>query len=223
MQTSPSNRLQQMLGLVTIVLILRVTVGIVLRYRDYLPPDFGSDFLRGREVYFFGSYRWAFYAHLASGPLGLLLGPVLLSERFRMRFTHWHRRLGKVHVANVLLVVAPSGAWMALYAETGAVAGAAFGLLALATAVTVCCGWRCAVCRQFARHRRWMWRCYVLLCAAVALRLISGMFVVAGIQGDWTYPLAAWLSLLLPVGILELISGPRRNSLRERHAPALRS
>jgi hypothetical protein len=67
-----------------------------------------------------------------------------------------------------------------------------------------------------------MWRCYVLLCSAVAVRLIGGMVVVAGIQGDWTYPLAAWLSLLLPLGVFELITGPPRNSLVQRHAPALR-
>jgi len=223
MRNNHSHRLQQVLSLVTVVLILRVTVSVVLRYRYYFPPDFGSDFLRGREAYFFGNYQWAFYAHLASGPLALLLGPLLLSERFRLRFTKWHRRLGKIHVANVLLLVAPSGGWMALHAETGVLAGVAFGLLAAATGVTVWFGWRRAMQRRFAEHRRWMWRCYVLLCAAVAIRLIGGMMVVTGIQGDWTYPLGAWLSLLLPLAVFELITGPLRNSLRQRHALTLRS
>lgn len=223
MQNTHSLRLQQVLALATAALILKATVGAVLRYRYYFPPDFGSDFLRGREGFFFGNYQWAFYAHIASGPVALVLGLVQLSDRFRLRFTNWHQFLGKVQIGNVLLLVAPSGAWMALHAETGAVAGIAFGLLAAATALTVWFGWRCAVQRRFAEHRRWMWRCYVLLCSAVAVRLIGGMVVVAGIQGDWTYPLAAWLSLLLPLGVFELVTGPLRISLRQRRARPVQS
>ena len=68
-----------------------------------------------------------------------------------------------------------------------------------------------------------MGRCYVLLCAAVAVRLIGGLIVVAGIQGDWTYPLAAWLSLLLPLGVFELITGPLWSFLRPRYARPLQS
>lgn len=220
MQHARSIRLQQVLTLVTVVLIFKVTVSVVLRYRYYLPPDFGSDFLRGREGYFFGSYQWAFYAHIASGPFTLIIGLIQLSDRFRRRFTHWHRRLGKFQIANVLLVVAPSGAWMAFRAETGALAGTAFGLLAVATAVTAWLGWRAAVRRHFAEHRRWMQRCYVLLCSAVVVRVIGGALVVAGVADDWTYPLAAWLSLLLPLAVFEVFTAMRWPAASWRQAAA---
>src|SRR5262245_33408666 len=159
---------------VAVVLILKVTLSVVIGYRDYLPPNFSSDFLLGRESYFWGAYSWAFYVHLASGPASLVVGTLLVSDRFRTIATKWHWRLGRFQVFCILLLVAPSGLWMASYAATGAVAGAGLGALAIATAVCVAQGWRMAVARRFDEHRHWMWRTYILLCSAVVIRLIGG-------------------------------------------------
>ena len=176
-------------------------------------PDFTADFLVGREATFYGSYQWAFYAHIASGPVTLLLGPVLLSDRFRRWSPRWHRLLGKTQVACVLLLVAPSGFWMAFSTLGGPIAGIGFATLALATGSCAYLGWRSAVRRRFAEHRRWMWRCYLLLCSAVVLRLTAGLFTVTGIEGAWTYSMAAWTSWLVPLAIFE---GLQRVSLRRR-------
>ena len=81
------------------------------------------------------------HAHIIAGPLALASGLALMSESLRRRFPAGHRRLGRVLVLGVLLVVAPSGLWMARYAATGAVAGMAFATLAIATAL-------CAAHRQ---------------------------------------------------------------------------
>ena len=98
------------------LLILKIILGTVVSYRDYMPPNFESIFLEGRESYFFRDYQWAFYPYIISGPCSLLLGMLLVSDRFRQRFPKWHRVLGRMQVACVLLVVAPSGLWMAWYA-----------------------------------------------------------------------------------------------------------
>lgn len=217
-QAPRGERLQFVLRLAVCALILKVTAAVVLNYRDYLPPDFNSDFLRGREEYFRGGYQWAFYAHIAAGPWVLVLGMLQLSDRFRRRYARWHRNLGKVQIACILLVLAPSSLWMSLYAETGAIAGASFALLAAATALTAWFGWRSAVRRQFAAHRLWMTRCFLLLCSAVVLRVISGGAAVTGIQGDWTYPLAGWMSWLVPLGTFETLRLRRRASGRRVEA-----
>ena len=91
----------------------------MLKYRDYVPPNFESDFLRGRESYFSGSYHWAFYVHIASGPVALILGLILIGEQFRLSFPKWHRLLGRIQGLTVLFLVTPSGLWMAKYAEVG--------------------------------------------------------------------------------------------------------
>jgi len=214
MQTSLQTKLLRALAILAGLLVVKVAASIVLVYRDYLPPNFESAFLNGRQSYFFGAYHWAFYTHIACGPVTLLLGLVLISDRFRQRFPHWHRSLGKVQIALVLLLLAPSGLWMAPYAETGAVAATGFSALAVATWTCALLGWRTAVRKRFAEHRRWMWRCFLLLCSAVVLRLIGGLDTMTGVGGASSYPLAAWASWLVPLAIFELGGAIRRRYSR---------
>lgn len=184
-------------------LIVKVAASVVLGYRDYLPPNFASDFLAGREAYFGGGYSWAFYAHVASGPLTLLFGLLLVSTPIRARSPRLHRNLGKAQIVLVVLVLAPSGLWMAPYAATGRVAAVGFAALAIATAFCAICGWRSAVSRRFAEHQQWMWRLFLLLCSAVVLRVVGGAATVIGADSSWSYPLAAWVSWLGPLAVFE--------------------
>ncbi|MCA9030835.1 MAG: DUF2306 domain-containing protein [Planctomycetaceae bacterium] len=194
-----------LLRLATVVIILKVTAEIVAGYVDYLPPDFNSEFLRGRKAYFFGSYQWAFYPHLLFGPWTLLAGLLLVSDKFRSRFPRWHSWLGRIQVASVLLVILPSGFWMALHAQGDVFVKLGFSLLSIVTGATAFMGWRLAVKRQFAAHRNWMWRNYVLLGSAVVTRIVGGAFFVCGIDGDWTYTFSAWASWLTPLLTYEVI------------------
>jgi uncharacterized membrane protein len=196
-----------------VVLILRVLGGILANYRDYFPPDFDSDFLRGRGATFAGAYRVAFYAHIITAPVVLLAGLVLLGDAGRRRGLH--RALGRVQVGLLLAVVLPSGAVMARHAFGGWPAGSSFVLLSAATAGCAVAGVAAARRGRYARHRRWMRRCYVLVCSAVALRLISGAAEVLGVQSrEAAYTAAAWASWLVPLAGYELW---------ERYPPPVRS
>lgn len=217
MANTTSTNLRRVLVVMVALLICKVTVEVMLGYVNYLPPNFRSDFLRGRERYFFGAYQWAFYPHIASGPLAIFLGLVQISESFRRRFPKWHRKLGRFHVLNVLCVVTPSGLWMAYYASTGTIAAIGFAILAVLTATCSALGWRAAVKRQFPVHRLWMWRCFLLLCSAVVLRLLGGLGTVIGVQSVWFDPIASWSSWLLPLAAFEL-SGLR---VWRRHRPLI--
>ena len=185
-------------------MILKVTASVISGYRNYFPPDFASDFLRGRQGHFWGAYQWAFYTHILSGPVSLILGLILVGDMSRTRFPTWHRHLGRLQVACVLLLVTPSGLWMAYYAAAGPTAAVGLAALAIATATCASLGVRSAVTRRFADHRRWMWRCYLLLCSAVVLRLIGGLATVAGMAAPWVEPLATWLCWLGPLAAFEL-------------------
>lgn len=184
-------------------LVCVVLAGILRNYPRYLPPDFTSDFLLGREDSFHGGYQWAFYAHLAAGPVTLLLGLALMSVSLRRRFPAWHRALGRVQVAVVLLALVPSGAVMSACAATGAVAGLGFATLAAATGICAAVGWRAAVRRRFATHEAWMTRLFTLLCSAVVLRLFAGLALLARFDAEWLYPASAWASWLLPLAAYE--------------------
>lgn len=200
-----SRPIQTMAAAAAAILIVRVTVEVVYGYRNYLPPNFSSEFLAGRNSYFYGTYQWAFYPHIASGPVVLFLGLPLLSDRFRTRFPQWHRWLGRVQLSCVLFVVAPSGLWMAFYTATGTIAGVGFVLLSLSTALSAAQGWRLARARRFAEHRIWMWRCYLLLCSAVLLRVFGGLGSILSVQSPWYDPVASWTSWLLPITTYEVI------------------
>lgn len=141
--------------------------------------------------------------HIAVGPVTLIVGMLLLSDRFRQRFPNWHRYLGRVQVFSVLLVLVPSGLWMAYRAQPGPIAGLGLATLAVITGTTVTLGWRRAVQRRFAEHRRWMLRCYLLLCSTIVLRLIAGLATVAGANALWIDTFAAWGSWILPLAAYE--------------------
>jgi hypothetical protein len=189
----------RLLAPLTGLLVCVVLAGILRTYPRYVPPDFTTDFLLGRQDSFHGVYPWAFYAHIASGPVTLLLGLALMNATLRRRLPAWHRLLGRAQVAIVLLVLAPSGLWMSASAATGAIAGLGFGTLAVATAACAVLGWRAAVGRRFVAHGTWMTRLFVLLCSAVVLRLIAGLATLLGLDADWLYPASAWASWLVPL------------------------
>lgn len=195
----------RVLTVLAVLLICKVTLSVVIGYRHYLPPNFDSDFLQGRQAYFWGAYSWAFYMHLVAGPVSLVLGTLLVSDRFRRIAPAWHRRLGRVQAACVLLLLVPSGLWMAWYAESGAVAAAGLGSLAIATAACMLLGVKAAVERRFAEHERWMGRTYMLLLSAVVIRLIGGAASVAGLDALWLYPLSTWASWLVPLVVFESV------------------
>ncbi|MHC5542477.1 DUF2306 domain-containing protein, partial [Singulisphaera rosea] len=62
---------------------------------------------------------------------------------------------------------------------------------------------RSAVARRFEEHRRWMWRCYLLLGSTVVLRLIGGLAIVTGMGAFWLDALATWISWLVPLAVFE--------------------
>lgn len=185
-------------------LILKVNANIVLNYRDYFPPNFDSEFLNRREEYFYGPYQWAFWLHIAAGPLSLILGLLLINDRFRARLPGWHRILGRVQVINVLCLLVPSGLWMAKYAAAGPIAGLGLATLGVLTGLTVAMGWRTALQRRFLEHRRWMLRNFTLLCSAVVLRLMAGTATTFDYGPTWFDPLISWACWVLPLLLLEL-------------------
>lgn len=189
-----------------VVLILRVLVVIVANYPDYLPPNFDSLFLQGRETTFSGAYRAAFYVHILSAPLVLFNGLILLSESVRRRHGGWHRWLGRGQVVVLLLFVLPSSVVMSRHAFGGWPAGLSFLLLSVATASCAIVGVVYACRHRYGQHRRWMLRSYVLICSAVALRLISGTAGLIGVsRPEHAYILAAWSSWLLPLAACEIV------------------
>jgi uncharacterized membrane protein len=190
----------------TLALILRVTATILANYPSYFPPDFSSLFLEGREDHFRGLYRFAFYIHIFAAPFVLLSGTLLLCERLLKPHRRFHAWLGRIHVLAILMLLVPSSLVMSRHAFGGWPSGLSFSLLSLVTAFCAIIGVYRARCRQFAAHRRWMLRCYVLLCSAILLRLISGAASLVGVRdAELAYTIAAWASWMGPLMVYEIV------------------
>jgi uncharacterized membrane protein YozB (DUF420 family) len=189
-----------------VVLILRVLCVILANYPDYFPPNFDSLFLQGREATFHGTYRVAFYVHILTAPIVLVLGLLLLSETLRGRYPGWHRRMGRFQVLLLLGLMLPSSVVMSYHAFGGWLGGLSFLLLSLTTAGCALLGIWQAWRRRFEAHRRWMLRCYVLICSAVTLRLLSGTASLLEVPyPESAYIIASWSSWLIPLVGLEVV------------------
>jgi hypothetical protein len=185
-------------------LVCKVCYSIVANYVDYFPPNFEADFLIGRQPFFHGLYRVAFYMHILSAPVVLLTGLFLLNNQFRNRHLALHRIIGRIHVLLVLLLVTPSGIIMAQHSLAGWTSGIAFVLSSFLTALFTLLGWLMAVRRQMGSHRKWMLRSYTMLCSAVTLRLIGGAAILLETDPIASYRFAAWTSWGVPLAMLEL-------------------
>ncbi|MEZ6138210.1 MAG: DUF2306 domain-containing protein [Pirellulaceae bacterium] len=209
--TYHSSHLLRALQWLAVILVCKVTLAILLVYGDYFPPTFERGFLEGRRAYFFSGYHLAFYAHILSGPLALMLALLLIQSRLRQRWPQWHRWLGRAQVGLVLLLLTPSGLWMSAYAQTGVIAGLGFASLAMLTAICVLQGWRSARQHRFSAHQTWMWRTIILLNSALVLRVLGGLATIFQISGEWAYTAAAWASWLAPLASYSII---RRNRIQ---------
>jgi len=95
---------------------------------------------------------------------------------------------------------------MSRHAFGGWPAGLSFLLLSVATASCAIVGVVHARRGRYDRHRPWMLRCYILICSAVALRLISGTAGLVGVpSAEAAYVVAAWSSWLLPLAAFEIV------------------
>ncbi|MEM9588927.1 MAG: DUF1559 domain-containing protein, partial [Planctomycetota bacterium] len=91
----------------------------------------------------------------------------------------------------------------------------------LATTLSVVMAWKSMRDGDVAVHRRWAVRCFLLLCAPLLLRFVSGVLIVTNLDSELTYRCNAWLSWATPL----LLGEARKTTLvariwpRRRHGP----
>lgn len=168
---------------------------IVASCSRYFPPQFQFGFLAGREAYFYPWYAAAFYAHVISAPVALFSGLVQSSTVLRRRFPRFHRRVGYLYAATVLMLLVPSGLAMSIKAAGGTASILGFASLSIVTGIVTWMGFNAARRKRFAQHGRWMTRSYILVCSAVLLRFIAAATVSLGIDFI-PYAAMAWLCWL---------------------------
>lgn len=155
-------------------------------------------------------WRWAFILHVATSSAVLLAGFTQFWPWLRHKQPRWHRRFGYLYVVGVLVLAAPSGLVLAIYAAGGWPTQLCFVILGILWMVSTILALRFAIQRQWRPHQAWMIRSYALTLAALSLRTWKlGLYELAP-YWDWLtprhiYQLEAWLGWVVNLLIAELL------------------
>jgi hypothetical protein len=138
---------------------------------------------------------------------------VQFSDVLRQRKPSAHRLVGRVYVLSCL-VGGAAGFVLALGSSSGPLASFGFGSLAAAWVSVNVLGWRTALMRDFAGHRRWMIRSWALTLSAVTLRLYLPLAELADLPELPAYQAISFLCWVPNLIAAELL-------LRHRPSPRL--
>jgi hypothetical protein len=183
-------------------------VEVALNALKYLLPGFsGPEFIMANAM----AHPWLF-VHAGFGAAALLLGPAQFLPAVRVRAPVLHRWMGRTYIVSCLLSGA-AGLLLAAATKAGPVATAGFGAAAVVSLTCAIQAWRLALARRFDEHRRWVFRSYAVIFAAVTLRIwlpLSGMAHLDFMESYRVISFLAWVPNLI---IAELYLA-RRPALR---------
>ena len=154
--------------------------------------------------------------HVAGALTALVLGSMQFLPRLRRGAAPPHRWIGRIYVV-ACLVGGGAGLILSLGSSAGPIATAGFGSLAVIWIAVNILGWRAALQRRFAEHRRWMIRSWALTLAAVTLRIYLPLVMVLDLPFlPWYRAISflAWVpNLVLAELWLSLTARKIRNSI----------
>jgi Predicted membrane protein (DUF2306) len=153
--------------------------------------------------------KWWLVAHLGGGSLALLLGPLQFIGWIRRKYVKAHRWMGRLYLAGVV-VGSIASVYMGLVVAPKAF-GVALLYLALAWVVTSGMAYVSVMRRQFAAHREWMIRSYVVTFAFVLFRLGEDLNVYGSLGPSAQAVMLAWIAWAVPLLFTEVVLQWRRS------------
>lgn len=171
----------------------------------YVPVDFNVAFLRLKtHEISLPYYQWAFFGHVYTSILVLVLGGVQFSANLRRWWPSLHRSLGKLYIALILLIAAPGGLVMGYHANGGWGAQLSFCLQAVLWFLFTWRAYTLARSKNWPAHRAFMLRSFALTLSAVSLRLWKwGLVAIFAPPPMDTYRMVAWLGWLGNLFVVE--------------------
>jgi hypothetical protein len=159
-----------------------------------------------QDIVFDTIWRPAFYLHVISGMLVILIGPFQFLKKLRTRHLSLHRKIGKIYVFGILFIGAPTGLIMAFYAEGGVWSTISFIAMSALWFYTTLMAIITIAKKDIVAHQKWMYRSYALSFAAVTLRLLVPLMSYYTELGyDSIVISTAWLSWIINLFFVELL------------------
>ncbi len=151
--------------------------------------------------------------HVIGGAVVLLLGGFQFSSTLRRNRPRVHRWFGRIYLVFVA-IGGLGGLMLAPFSDGGLVAHFGFGTLAVLWLFSGWQAWVCIRAGDVKSHRQWMMRNYAMTFGAVTLRIYLGLFAVAGVPFEDSYPVTAWISWVPNLILVEWYLGARLTSRR---------
>lgn len=159
-----------------------------------------------QDVVYDPLWRTAFYVHILGGMLAIATGPLQFIKVLRRRYMGFHRWLGKIYIVSILLLAAPTGLYMAFYANGGAPSSIGFILMSVLWFYTTWMAIHSIRKKQVQHHVAWMMRSYAMTFSAVTLRLWVPLLSLGfGMDELRIIILTAWCSWLFNLIAAEVI------------------
>lgn len=151
-------------------------------------------------------WHLALYLHIIFSSVCLVSGAFQFSNKLRLLYPSVHRILGLLYWISVLLFAAPSGLYMAIFANGGFWAKCSFGLTALLWFIFTAHAIIAIKKNQPHKHQHQMIRSYALTLSAISLRLLAlALPFLIHLSAKQSYTLIAWLSWIPNLFIAEWI------------------
>jgi uncharacterized membrane protein len=182
-----------------------VYLGVITFRYFSLRTDIG--FLNAKQAFVHNTaWMTAFYIHISASICVVLAGPFQFLKRLRQKNIQLHRLLGKIYITAILLLAAPSGFYMALFANGGLGAQLGFSVLCVLWFSFTLLAYLRVRAGNITAHRQWMLRSYALSFSAVTLRLYTPILSLGFDLDDATVmAISAWINWVPNLLVAEII------------------
>lgn len=163
----------------------------------------------------------SFYIHLPTGVVCLLAPIFLFSRRYFKQPLHWHEKIGKLYVWITLLLVCPTGMYLAVYAKGGPITQTGFMIQGILLGLFTYQGYKAIRRKDKNAHVQFMVRSYAVAAVVLTFRILHIVFFFWAIPYQDNYAISQWLGLTINLLLAEVIIFFIVSSLRK--SPALRT
>ena len=181
-------------------LMLKITL-------EYIPLKADTSFLmiKQTEVTERPEYLYFFYTHVYTSIFVLLSGFLAILKK-NLGIKNFHRNAGKIYIFLILMLAAPSGIYMGIFANGGLFSKISFVILGGLWWFSTFKAYRVARQKKFKAHKQWMWRSFAFTVSAITLRLWK-VIIVSIFHPDPmdVYQVIAWLGWIPNILLVEYL------------------
>jgi hypothetical protein len=179
---------------------------------EYIPFNSDVSFLmiKQTEVEHRPEYLYFFYTHVYTSIFVLLFGFLsILKKDFGLK--NFHKNLGKLYIFLILILAAPSGIYMGIFANGGILSKISFVILGCLWWFSTYKAYQMARQKNFMQHKQWMWRSFALTLSAITLRMWKVIIVYFLHPNPMdVYQIIAWMGWIPNLLLIEYLITKKR-------------